>query len=182
MRAIAYLLATLLLAGCGTSTPAQIPADLPPSVAVRSELIGEAGAPPAPGEMAPDFRYTMPDGTVRTLAELRGRKVLVNFWATWCAPCKEEMPDLQRIADEYGETVQVVGVNKLEALEAIGPFANDLDVRFTLVANPEGDISDGYAARNLPLTYFINSDGTIGHVQIGVITYDEAKSQVDRLR
>ncbi|HWQ15397.1 MAG TPA: TlpA disulfide reductase family protein [Roseiflexaceae bacterium] len=178
------VLAALLLASCGqAATPATtVPAGLPPTVAVSAELVALEGGVPRPGEPAPDFRYRMVDGGAHSLSELRGRKVLVNFWATWCAPCKEEMPDLQRLADEYGERLAVLGVNKLETLEAIGPFASDLDITFTLVPNPEGDIAERYGAKNLPLTYFINSDGTIGYVHIGVLTYDEAKAQIERLR
>jgi thiol-disulfide isomerase/thioredoxin len=140
------------------------------------------GGAPREGEAAPDFRYTMAGGHAHQLSELRGRVVLVNFWATWCAPCKEEMPDLQRLADEYGDAVTVLGVNKLESLEAIGPFVRQMGVTFTLLGNPEGDISERYGAKNIPLTYFVRPDGTIGAVHIGVMTYDEAKAQVDLLR
>jgi thiol-disulfide isomerase/thioredoxin len=174
-----------MLTGCGSgaATPAPvIPAGLPATVAVSSEMAATGGGVPLAGERAPDFTYRMVDGDVRSLSALRGRKVLVNFWATWCVPCKEEMPDLQRLADEYGERVAVLGVNKLEALEAIGPFAADLGITFTLVANPEGDIAQRYGAKNLPTTYFINSDGTVGAVHIGVLTYDEAKAEIKRLR
>ena len=178
-------LAALLAASCGPGAAAPeptVPAGLRPTVAVRSKLLAPAGNVPQAGEHAPDFSFTTVDGASHTLSSLRGRTVLVNFWATWCAPCKEEMPELQRIADEYGGQVQVVGVNKLETLDAIGPFADDLDITFTLVANPEGDISDRYGAKNIPLTYFIDPGGTIGFVHIGVMTYDEAKAQIEQLR
>lgn len=180
---LTLLALALMLAGCGAGSPtaAAVPADLPPMVAVASQLLVPEGGVPRAGEPAPDFRFTMSDGTERRLSDLRGHKVLLNFWATWCAPCKEEMPELQRLANEYGDAVQVIGINKLELPEAIGPFARDMDISFTLVANPEGDISDRYGAKNIPLTYFVNTDGSIGYVHIGVLTYDEAKAQVERL-
>jgi cytochrome c biogenesis protein CcmG, thiol:disulfide interchange protein DsbE len=176
------LLAALLLAACGaTPAPAAVPPGLPPNVAIASRLLDAAGGVPQPGEVAPDFSYTGQDGSTRRLSELRGRAVLLNFWATWCVPCTEEMPALQRIAEEYGDRVTVVGVNKLETLDAIAPFARQIDVGFTLVPNPDGDISDRYAAKNIPVTYFINGDGTIGFVQLGVMTYEQAREQVERL-
>ncbi|MEN9935417.1 MAG: hypothetical protein RLZZ387_1996 [Chloroflexota bacterium] len=183
----ATLLSTLiilLLTGCGPAAIApapSIPAGLPATVAVSSRLLAEERGVPREGDAAPDFVYRMADGSEHKLSDLRGRKVLVNFWATWCAPCQEEMPDLQRLAGEYGGQLVVLGVNKLEALDRIGPFAHEMDISFTLVANPEGDISDRYGAKNLPITYFVNTDGTIGFVHIGVLSYDEAKGHIEQL-
>ena len=150
-------------------------------MALNSRLLAAEGGIPQVGEAAPDFSMSMQDGTQLRLSDLRGRVVLVNFWATWCAPCKEEMPDLQRLADEYGERVVVLGINKLELLDVIGPFAQKTAVSYTLVPNPAGDISDRYAAKNIPVTYFITGDGTVGSVQIGVMTYEQAKEQVSAL-
>lgn len=180
---LTLVVVALLAAGCG-ATPAPtaaIPAGLPAHVAVDSRLLDGGRGVPQVGAIAPDFSFTMQDGTAQKLSDLRGRLVLVNFWATWCAPCKEEMPDLQRIADERGDQVVVLGVNKLETLEAIGPFAGQIGTTFTLVPNPAGDISDRYAAKNIPTTYFLNSDGTIGAVQLGVMTYEQASEQIARL-
>lgn len=182
---LALGLVAILAAGCGaTLAPAPtmgVPDGLPAHVALGSRLLDGGSGVPQVGDPAPDFSFTMQDGTAQKLSDLRGRLVLVNFWATWCAPCKEEMPDLQRIADERGDQVVVVGVNKLETLDAIAPFARQMDISFTLIPNPAGDVSDRYAARNIPTTYFINSDGTIGAVQLGVMTYEQASEHLARL-
>jgi thiol-disulfide isomerase/thioredoxin len=180
-----FVLAAVLAVSCGPASVAPavaVPAGLPANVAVASELLAAGGGPPQVGEEAPDFRFSMQDGSVQTLSGLRGRTVLVNFWATWCAPCKAEMPDLQQIADEQGERVTVVGVNRLEALEAIGPFAAEMSLRFTLVPDQSGQIADRYGAKNLPMTYFINSDGTVAFVQLGMMTYEQATEQIALLR
>jgi thiol-disulfide isomerase/thioredoxin len=129
---------------------------------------------PNVGETAPDFEYTLSDGTSRRLSELRGKRVLLNFWATWCEPCRAEMPDLQRAADSYGGDVVILGVNKLEPVTVIPPFADEL--------NTKGDIANRYGARNIPTSFFINTDGTVGFRQIGVMNYDFVKLHLDQLK
>jgi thiol-disulfide isomerase/thioredoxin len=119
------------------------------------------------GDTAPDFEYRTADGAVHRLSDLRGKVVVVNFWATWCGPCRQEMPDLQRVAD--GEQAVVLGVNKLEAPEAIGPYAGEVGVRFTLVADRSGDIPERYGVRNLPTSFFIRPDGTVSDWRLGAM-------------
>jgi|HigsolmetaAR202D_1030399.scaffolds.fasta_scaffold27555_2 cytochrome c biogenesis protein CcmG/thiol:disulfide interchange protein DsbE len=180
------LLALLLLASCGT--PSQQPA-APSSttsnvnLAAESRLLDTSGdfIMPNVGAEAPDFEYTLSDGTTQRLSDLRGKKVILNFWATWCEPCLAEMPDLDRIVKEHSDIV-VLGINKLETPETIGAFASTkLDVSFLLIANTDGAIANRYAARNIPTSFFINSDGTIGARRIGVMTHEFMQSQVDLL-
>lgn len=183
--AIALLALVATLAGCGgqragSSSGGGALVDIPPGVAVESRLVEGGGGVPAPGEVAPDFTFTFANGETRRLSDLRGAKVVVNFWATWCAPCEEEMPDLQRL-DERNDVV-VLGVNRLELPEVIIPFARERNLTFTLIANPDGDIAERYGAKNIPISYFINSDGTIGYRQLGIMTFDMMQEQVNRLR
>jgi thiol-disulfide isomerase/thioredoxin len=140
------------------------------ALASESALIDKGGGRPADGEPAPDFSYTMADGSVHTLSELRGKRVLINFWATWCVPCREEMPEIQRAAAESGGSLVVLAVNRNEAPAAIARFGNEIGVTFPLIANIAGDIGDRYGATSLPMTYFINSDGTISSKQLGALS------------
>ncbi len=183
--AVALLALFAALAGCGgqrtgVSSGSGVLIDIPPGVAVESRLVDRGGDVPAPGDVAPDFTFTFANGETRRLSDLRGSKVVVNFWATWCAPCAEEMPDLQRL-DERGDVV-VLGVNRLELPDVIIPFARERNLTFTLIANPDGDIVERYGAKNIPISYFINSDGTIGYRQLGIMTFEMMQEQVDRLR
>ena len=185
IRLWALVIVSLALAGCGGqrgSSPAtdRVPVDIPPGIAIESRMIDRGGGLPAPGDPAPDFAFTFAGGETRRLSDLRGAKVVLNFWATWCAPCEEEMPDLQRI--DARDDVVVLGVNRLELADVIIPFARERNLTFTLIANPEGDIAERYGAKNLPTSYFINSDGTINHRQIGIMTFEVMQDQVDRLR
>jgi thiol-disulfide isomerase/thioredoxin len=186
-RIVALALLAAFLAACASAAGSAPPAASPATqltIAADSKIIGstEPADIPQVGQVAPDFQYTMPDGTARKLSDLHGKKVLVNFWATWCGPCRSEMPDLQKALGETGDSVIVLGVNKAQELKEIAPFAEELRISFPLIANPAGDIAGRYAAQNLPTSYFINSDGTIGLKKTGVMSYSFIKTHLDQLK
>jgi thiol-disulfide isomerase/thioredoxin len=165
-----YALVALVLVACGTVPAQPSSLALPPNVIASSKLSGSPSrAGVVVGEPAPDFQYTLPDGRVAHLSDLPGKVVILNFWATWCGPCRQEMPDLQKISDESNGAVVILGVNKLEETAAIVPFVKEVAVSFTLIANPEGDIPERYGVRNLPTSYFIRPDGTIGDWRLGAM-------------
>jgi thiol-disulfide isomerase/thioredoxin len=153
-------------------------------IATSSKLLDTSGATTLPevGETAPNFQYTFEDGATTKLSDLQGKKVIVNFWATWCVPCEKEMPALQQAGREHGDSVVVIGVNRDEEAQAIRAFAEEVGVKFPLIANPERDISQRYRANNLPTTYFINTDGTIGAQRVGEMDYEFIKQQLDQLK
>ena len=88
-------------------------------IAAESRLLDSAdqAVVPRQGDAAPDFEYTLGDGTTHKLSDLRGKKVVINFWATWCEPCRVEMPDLQKVSQESGDQVAVLGVNWREGAD-----------------------------------------------------------------
>lgn len=182
--AIALSLLTIALAACGASQPAPTPSIEAKNVTIASEsaLIDTGSARPNDGEIAPDFSYTLADGSVHKLSELRGKHVLLNFWATWCMPCREEMPELQQAADEHSDNLVVLAVNRNEAPEAITKFGSEVGVRFTLIANISGNISERYGATSLPITYFINSDGTISSRQLGALSTEALTKHLGTLQ
>lgn len=171
-RSIALITLALALAACGLSQPTASSTVEVGSVALAtaSAMIDTGGGRPAEGQIAPDFSYTMADGSVHRLSELRGKRVLVNFWATWCMPCRNEMPELQQVASENRESLVVLAVNRNEAPSAIAKFGNEIGVTFPMIANIAGDIGDRYGATSLPTTYFINRDGSISSKQLGALS------------
>jgi thiol-disulfide isomerase/thioredoxin len=175
MKRLILPLALAAMAALTACTPRAEPAATPIGagaavIAAESRLLDRGTGKLAPGDAAPDFSYTLPDGTTRRLSDHQGLPVVLNFWATWCLPCVEEMPEIERIYSEAGGELAVLAVNRNELPEAIARFAPRVAVSFPLIANIDGAIGDRYAVTSLPTTYFINSDGTIGAVQIGVLT------------
>ena len=181
------LLALLLSACAGqteTTPTVQPGAAAPGAIIATNATLLDTGSPAMPqvGEVAPDFQFTMPDGTIQKLSDLQGKKVVLNFWATWCEPCREEMPDLDKAYRKYGEDVVVLAVNKAEKVERIAAFSGQVPVSFPLIANPDADVADRYFTVNVPLTFFINTDGTIGARELKVMNYATIERTIQMLK
>ncbi|MBI3152905.1 MAG: TlpA family protein disulfide reductase [Chloroflexi bacterium] len=130
---------------------------------------GKTSAPQA-GFTAPDFTLKTPEGEEYTLSELKGNAVLVNLWATWCPPCRAEMPAIQKMYDEYKDQGFVVlGVNMTYQDDpfAIGPFVSEYGLTFPILLDETSEVGAAYQVRSLPSSYFINRLGIITEVVIG---------------
>ena len=126
--------------------------------------------PPAPqaGFAAPDFSLETRDGETVSLSELRGQVVLVNFWATWCPPCRAEMPAIQQVYDQYsdqGFTVLAVDVSEGDA--QVTAFADERGLTFPILMDRDGAVSIRYQVRAMPSTFFIDQAGVIQEVTLG---------------
>ena len=111
-----------------------------------------------------------PQGEAISLADLRGQAVLINLWATWCPPCRQEMPTIQQVYDEYrdrGFTVLAVNVTAQDDALAIVPFVEKYNLTFPILLDETGAVSEAYGLRSLPTSYFVAPDGTIREVVIG---------------
>ena len=131
-----------------------------------------AGAIPAPREgfLAPDFTLQTIDGETITLSDLRGQAVLVNLWATWCPPCRAEMPAIQKLYDEYkdqGLVVLAVNMTYQDDPAAVLPFVQDHELSFPILLEETGNVASKYELRSLPSSFFIDRDGFIQEVVIG---------------
>jgi peroxiredoxin len=128
--------------------------------------------PPAPavGHPAPDFTLTGLDGQTFTLSELRGKPVVLNFWATWCPPCRAEMPELQAASERLQGEVAIIGVNQGENAQQVAAFVQPLGFTFPMPLDAKTDVSRAYLVRNLPTTFFIDRDGIVRYSQIGPLT------------
>lgn len=121
------------------------------------------------GKAAPPFRLANADGGTVELASLKGKPVLVNFWATWCGPCKKEMPLIQEAFAESGGQLQVLGVNYQESASAAKSYRDDMHLTFPIVLDSDGKVADAYLAQGLPVTYFIDGNGVVQDFRIGGI-------------
>jgi peroxiredoxin len=140
-------------------------------LAVTPWLVAPAlGRAAEPGHEAPDF--SLPDlasGQPVRLADYRGRRtVLVNFWATWCEPCREELPTLERLARERAGVLEVLAVN----LDAVGPgrvraFVRELGLTFRVLLDPRQTLPRLYRVRGLPSSVIVGRDGLVRHREVG---------------
>lgn len=133
---------------------------------------------PAPviGAPAPDFELMDLQGETTSLTELRGGVVLLNFWATWCGPCRLEMPTLQDKYDEFREAdFTVLGVNFDESQEDVRAFGEELGLTFPLLLDPGGRVQRLYNVRGYPSTVIVDAQGVIRVIHIGIITEGQLK-------
>jgi peroxiredoxin len=134
-------------------------------------LLGSAwadAAPLAPLALAPDFTLRTLDGKNLRLGEQRGRVVLVNFWATWCGPCRQEMPHLNKLYDKYRSSgFMLLGVNVDEDTRNAVAVADKLGVRFPVLPDADKRVSQKYDLRAMPSTVLIDRDGRVRHVHRG---------------
>ena len=123
--------------------------------------LGEGGAP-APGDDAPSFEAELlvGDGTL-SLAELHGKPVVLNFWASWCAPCEDEAPMLQAAHETYGDEVAFVGVDIKDARSDAIEFVDRYGLEFPHVRDESLEIYTDYALTGQPETFFVDAEGKI---------------------
>ncbi len=144
------------------------------------------GGIPAPqaGFQAPDFTLKTPDGETVTLSDLRGQVVLVNLWASWCGPCRMEMPAMQQVYEAYkdqGFTILAVNATHQDSIPNAMAFAAELGLTFPIVLDMDGQTSDQYELRSLPSSFFIDRDGQIQEVVIGSMSESLLRVRVEQL-
>lgn len=131
------------------------------------------------GQPAPDFELKNLAGETIRLSDFKGRPVLVNFWATWCAPCRAEAPELQRAAVEYKDKLVIIGVNMTtnDTPAQVPAFVEEYGLTFPIVLDETGEVSQTYQVIGLPTSIFIDQAGLIKDVRLGPINqaYIEAK-------
>jgi cytochrome c biogenesis protein CcmG, thiol:disulfide interchange protein DsbE len=125
---------------------------------------------PQTGFAAPDFTLKTPTGQTYTLSELHGQAVLVNLWATWCPPCRAEMPTIDKMYQEYkgqGFTVLAIDMTYQDNPLNVVPFTHEYNLTFPILLEETGKVASLYQLHSLPSSYFINRAGIIQEVVIG---------------
>jgi peroxiredoxin len=169
---LAIVIGLMLIAG--PSLLSSVPAA--PKPALQS---GMQSGMPQEGQPIPDFDLPTLDGRRVRLSDLRGSPVLINFWATWCGPCKQEMPLL---VEQYnwnkGKGLRVLAIDTLlnDNLEDMRAFAAKYNMNFDVLVDETDAIAGGWEVMGLPTTFFIKPDGRVAKVHVGQLTADQLKS------
>jgi len=134
------------------------------------------------GTVAPEFTLPQLDGDQISLSQFRGRPVLVNFWASWCAPCRSEMPALQQVATQYaGSGLVVIGINQLEDVPTVQGFVREFGLTFPIALDRDGVTSRAWRVYGIPQTYLVGPDGMIRKAWVGPVTEQSVTRALDEL-
>jgi peroxiredoxin len=141
---------------------------------LRPSAASNAAPDPAPpiaarvGAFAPDFTLTDVENRPVTLTKLRGQAVVLNFWATWCGPCREELGTIEKIRSQYADRpVVILGINQQEYADSVRGYADLYHLKFTMLLDLKSEVGRSYRVNGLPTTYFVDRSGIIRHVEIG---------------
>jgi peroxiredoxin len=170
------LMGALLVLGIGWTAASRVTGE---QVAARSER----SPSPQAGFAAPDFTLETLDGKTVSLSDLRGQAVLINFWATWCPPCRAEMPAIQQVYEQYRDQgFTVLAVDLQEGDAQVAAFVEELGLTFPILMDREGTVAGRYQVKALPSTFFVDREGVIQEVTLGgPMTAAFIESQVSSL-
>jgi peroxiredoxin len=170
---VALVVAVMIFAGVRSSRGPKV-----------SPLIGDSqpiSSTDAKGKQAPDFALQDLQGKQVKLSDFRGKAVLLNFWATFCGPCKVEMPWLVELQKQYGpQGFEIVGVALDDSgKETIEKFAKQMGVNYTILQGQDA-VGDAYGAVGLPATYYIDRSGKIVDSALGLVTRSEIEDNIKK--
>jgi len=182
----------LVVATIGTYVKQQIDKDREIETASLGKEMEERKIGLKNGDTPPDFTLTSLDGEDVTLSELRGKKVVLNFWATWCPPCKAEMPHMQNYYEQNAkkDNVEIIAVNLTEAerdvtedakIDSVMTFRESFDLTFPILLDQKNSAGLAYQVITIPTTYFIDSNGYIQRAIRGPMNAEMLKSYVDAM-
>lgn len=132
------------------------------------------------GNIAPDFTLDTIDGKSIRLSDFRGKNIILNFWATWCGPCRFEMPFLEAVHETWAKAgVVVIAINTQDGYENARSYAKAYNLKFIIPVDVTGKVAEKFGVRGMPTTIFINADGIITSIKIGpFIAADEIEDRM----
>ncbi|HTN43250.1 MAG TPA: TlpA disulfide reductase family protein [Nitrospiria bacterium] len=157
----------LFLSGCQKASA--------PSVATA---IANEEAPKI-GYLAPNFRLTNLQGQEVSMASLEGKVVFINFWATWCGPCRAEMPSMEALYHEFkGQGLEILAVSSdMDGAPAVQPFIRKLGLSYPVLLDPDFRVDDKYLIQSVPTTVLVDKNGVITHRFVGARNWSNPESR-----
>ena len=165
-RAALAAVALLALAGC-TGDAEEPEPEAAPAASTLVPCPDQPGTAAQGAELMPALSLDCPAGGTLDLGRAPGVPTLVNLWATWCPPCREELPVLQQFAEDAGDWVQVIGVISKDGRPQAESFAEEIGIGFPSAFDGDGALMGELGLNVLPFTYFLDADGGLVHTQVG---------------
>lgn len=131
------------------------------------------------GDIAPDFELKTSEGETVSLSDYRGERVLLNFWATWCPPCRAEIPDMQKLYDN--KDVEILAVNMAEKEDTVAEFVKEFEMTFPVPMDKESKVMETYQIQAYPTSYMIDSNGRIQFLRLGSMNYDLMVQELEKM-
>lgn len=167
-------LSAVLFSGCDTANKESVNNNTQP---VAETTTSNQDTSNKKFKKAPDFTLTTMEGNTFTLSDHKGKIVVLNFWATWCAPCREEIPDFMELHKELKEQgIMFAGISvDKEGWQKVRPYAKDMEINYPIMVN-NGKVSRQYGPiRAIPTTFIINKKGRVEYVAPGKLTKEKLK-------
>ena len=190
-KTIGFIISILLIA---TMVVIMVKANIDDSKPIENvaELDGNGDSPIEEagldqGDTPPDFELETISGDVVKLSDLKGKKVILNFWASWCGPCKAEMPHMEKYYKKYKESanVEIVAVNLTSAerrgLKGVNEFIDSYGLTFPIPLDEDGQVSDDYSVLTIPTTFLLGTDGKLSQKIIGPMDENMIEELVNNL-
>jgi peroxiredoxin len=147
-----------------------------------ADKVASSDVSPEIGHPAPDFALTDLNGNVVRLSALRGKRVVINFWASWCPPCRAEMPDLEALSKDSQADTVVLGVNMGEDRETVAEFVRSQGITFQVLLDPDQEAAMAYGPSFLPTTYFVDANGIVRESHYGAMKRSTMDFKLGRAR
>ena len=125
------------------------------------------------GDYAPDFELALLNGEKAKLSDFRGQKIMLNFWATWCPPCRAEMPDMQEVFEENEIMILAVNLTETEpGINNVESFVEDFGLTFPIMLDEDIEVANLYQIQPIPTSFMIDSEGRIQSIAMGPMNKD----------
>jgi peroxiredoxin len=134
------------------------------------------------GEPAPDFTVSTPDGQTIQLADLKGRPVWINFWASWCAPCRAEFPEMDAVYQQQRDTgLELLAISFNERPEEVRAYLDRAQPSFTIGLDPQNTVAGRYRVMGLPTHIFIDAEGIVRDIRVGPMNQELMRQKLSAI-
>lgn len=159
-----------------------IQSDLPNRADYTGSIV-EDGAYVAPeiNNIAPPFILSTTNFEPLVTSDLYGQVIIINFWATWCVPCRAEMPELQALYDQYEDEIRILGVNLGESPQSVAQWIDEFDLTYDILLDPLQSVAQQYQIRGQPSTYVLDTQHIIRAIYYGPVSMEQLEHDVARL-